>query len=1025
MRPHRLVIEAMGPFAGEVVVPFDEVGREGLFLIHGPTGAGKTTLLDGLCYALYGEVPGARTDRGLRSDHAAPDATPRVVLEFSAQGGRYRITREAHHEAPKRRGTGTTVRTPTAVLERLDRPMPALTKLAEVRDEVVRLVGLSAPQFQQVILLPQGRFEQVLRGRPEHREELLAALFPTGGYQAMAAWLQDEAKTRRGEADEARRRLGSLAEQAARQARTALGAPEDGSGPGADGHLFDPDLHATDTPDQALLDRLLGRLATAETAAEDLLTGARATVATTRRRREEATEAAAAWDRRQAARREQEALVARQPGIERTRARLARAETAEALRPSIEALASAAATLRGADAEGRAAADAVGAAAADAPWLGDAGPAVGEVVAGGRAGPIVDGAPVVAARAALAAAAAELDALAATGDEARAAEAAAVEAGRDVERHRAAADAARGALAAAEADERAEREALAVADEAGARLPGLQAASAAAIARAEAVVALDRLRPEVLAAREAAVAAGDAANHAWATQLDLRRRWLDDLAGLLARDLEQGAPCAVCGSADHPAPAEPRDGSVERAEVDAAEAAAEAATAAADRARLAADERQRRADALEVAAGPGPHDVAAARTAARVAATDLRTATDVAAGAPAHREALAAAGGRVVAARTALAAAEEARSGAAEREATHRERADAARARLGRSLGPGVDPMAARAPLAALDAALDTLAAAAAVADRATAAVDEARRRLLADLAAGPFATAEEATSALLDPADRDRALHDLAAHQEARARVDARLAEAAEAGISEDRPDDAAARAAADAADAVEERAVRRHQSAAAAVAAVVDLVDRHRRLLGSLGPLEEAAAVHEAVAARCAGRAAPKVSLQRWVLATYLEGICEHANARLAAMTAGRYRLVLARDVLHAGQKAGLDLRVHDAHTGTERPVTTLSGGETFQASLALALGVADSVEARTGGVRLDALFVDEGFGTLDADTLELAMDELDGLRAGGRTVGVISHVAGLRERIHQGIEVTPTRRGSTLRVGAVATG
>jgi exonuclease SbcC len=101
----------------------------------------------------------------------------------------------------------------------------------------------------------------------------------------------------------------------------------------------------------------------------------------------------------------------------------------------------------------------------------------------------------------------------------------------------------------------------------------------------------------------------------------------------------------------------------------------------------------------------------------------------------------------------------------------------------------------------------------------------------------------------------------------------------------------------------------------------------------------------------------------------------------------------------------------------------VTTLSGGETFQASLALALGVADAVQAQTGGVHLDALFIDEGFGTLDPDNLQLAIDELDRLREGGRMVGVISHVGALHERIRSGIEVIATDRGSTVRVGEIA--
>ena len=166
--------------------------------------------------------------------------------------------------------------------------------------------------------------------------------------------------------------------------------------------------------------------------------------------------------------------------------------------------------------------------------------------------------------------------------------------------------------------------------------------------------------------------------------------------------------------------------------------------------------------------------------------------------------------------------------------------------------------------------------------------------------------------------------------------------------------------------------------------------------------------------------GRRGDKVSLQRWVLASYLEDICSVANVRLQAMSSGRYTLRVHRERALRNAKSGLDLRVHDAFTGEEREVQSLSGGETFQASLALALAVAETVQAHAGGIRLDALFVDEGFGSLDADALDLAMDELDTLRAGGRMIGVISHVGGLRERIRVGIEVTTGTRGSSLRVG-----
>jgi exonuclease SbcC len=172
-------------------------------------------------------------------------------------------------------------------------------------------------------------------------------------------------------------------------------------------------------------------------------------------------------------------------------------------------------------------------------------------------------------------------------------------------------------------------------------------------------------------------------------------------------------------------------------------------------------------------------------------------------------------------------------------------------------------------------------------------------------------------------------------------------------------------------------------------------------------------------ALAERCGGKVAPFISLQRWVLSAHLAEICRYANQRLELMTSGRYQLRLSDGGGRGGRQAGLGLRVLDAYTGEEREVSSLSGGETFQASLALALGVADTVQAHAGGVRLEALFIDEGFGSLDPDNLQLALDELDRLREGGRMIGVISHVAALRERIRAGIQVSGGERGSTARL------
>jgi exonuclease SbcC len=159
-------------------------------------------------------------------------------------------------------------------------------------------------------------------------------------------------------------------------------------------------------------------------------------------------------------------------------------------------------------------------------------------------------------------------------------------------------------------------------------------------------------------------------------------------------------------------------------------------------------------------------------------------------------------------------------------------------------------------------------------------------------------------------------------------------------------------------------------------------------------------------------------QIRLSSYVLATRLDQVLDAANERLSLMQDQRYSLART-DRARRGARAGLGLEVLDAWTGETRDPTTLSGGETFVVSLALALGLADVVSHETGGLRVDTLFVDEGFGMLDPETLDDVMDRIDGLRAGGRTVGVVSHVAELRSRIPTQVHVEKSRTGSTIQV------
>lgn len=155
-------------------------------------------------------------------------------------------------------------------------------------------------------------------------------------------------------------------------------------------------------------------------------------------------------------------------------------------------------------------------------------------------------------------------------------------------------------------------------------------------------------------------------------------------------------------------------------------------------------------------------------------------------------------------------------------------------------------------------------------------------------------------------------------------------------------------------------------------------------------------------------------RITLERYVLGTLLDDVANAANLRLLSMSRKRYSLHRMTDESGLG-KGGLSLEVSDSFTGRSRPANTLSGGETFLASLSLALGLADVVQSRQGGVRLDTMFIDEGFGTLDPDSLNSAMNTLIDLQNTGRMVGIISHVPELEERIDARLRVTPAEKGS----------
>jgi exonuclease SbcC len=214
-------------------------------------------------------------------------------------------------------------------------------------------------------------------------------------------------------------------------------------------------------------------------------------------------------------------------------------------------------------------------------------------------------------------------------------------------------------------------------------------------------------------------------------------------------------------------------------------------------------------------------------------------------------------------------------------------------------------------------------------------------------------------------------------------------------------------------------EEAVARLEQERRCAASLTDLV---QRITGAELELDELRSWTDQVTALAdlthgRGANARRMRLQSFVLAARLEQVAEVASRRLLDMSGGRYTFLHSDAQGRHGARGGLGLDVFDEYTGVRRPTKTLSGGESFMASLALALGLADVVTAETGGVRIDTLFVDEGFGTLDAQALDAVMNVLDELRRGGRTVGLISHLEELRTRIPTRLEVVAGRNGSRL--------
>ncbi|GAK82551.1 exonuclease SbcC [Vibrio ponticus] len=196
MTPLKLTIQAFGPFADKQVIDFSKLGQSPLFLINGPTGSGKSSILDAICFALYGETTGSeRTGEQMRCDHADPALPTEVIFEFSLGSKQYRIERSPSQMLPKKRGDGLTKKEHSAVLFAIQDEQEELlaNKPNPVAKAMSELIGLDVKQFRQVMVLPQGKFRELLIANSKEREQIFGQLFQTHLYVAIEKALFEKA----------------------------------------------------------------------------------------------------------------------------------------------------------------------------------------------------------------------------------------------------------------------------------------------------------------------------------------------------------------------------------------------------------------------------------------------------------------------------------------------------------------------------------------------------------------------------------------------------------------------------------------------------------------------------------------------------------------------------------------------------------------------------------------------------------------------------------------------------------------
>ena len=990
MRPTELIISAFGPYAGEVTLDMASLGDRGLYLITGDTGAGKTTLFDAIAFALYGNASGdSRKPRMLRSKYARPDARTYVEMGFSYSGKEYRVRRNPEYMRTKQRGEGETREKPDAQLHMPDGRL--VTGDKAVTAEVEGLLGLNREQFSQIAMLAQGSFSRLLSGRTEDRGIIFREIFKTKPYQLFQEKLKDRAKGLYGRYADSRKSMEQYA-----------------GGVITEGHSEELKLRWKEVP-QGSLEALLEVL--------DQLIGA-----------DEAQQQGK--DRAMALVRDEMAALGMELGKMQGDAAVCRdmAAAADVLRENMPVLEQAKVRYerekeRQADRDG---------------LIGTVTRMEENLKTYDRFDSLQEN---------LKACRKETESL-----EKRLGQAA-LEERQWKERN--------------DSDEKILESLRQAGEEYQAALTAgerLGEYSGRIGLLAEELAQYGQERKKLEAARERYRAAGEESRRADDAYREMYQRFLDNQAGILASRLTEGQPCPVCGSVAHPAPARYLEEGNEAAKdkVDRLKAAAEEKDKAAARLSLEAGrlagsldtryERMKQQIDAEVATWKEDWQKRIRQAEADAAALASETG-DVRQGrryfleqwelmmgqlkgqlerqAAAQKEKIRekkkrkedkeAVEGRRALGRQSLEEASERKQQAQKMlaESQAKERELESRLKEMESSLPYENRKAAQAELVEKKAFLAGLEKAFKEAEEsynrisrrvsdAQARLEALRGRMAEKDAEGRESAGEEIAGRETAEEDRDPAK---GPDTMLPGGMDVRTAmEHLEARMQENRQHQSEAR---ERLTGLEQEKSRLHHRLETNRMARERISEQKASMEEIQKEWTWVKALSDTAAGEVGGK--EKITLETYAQMAYFERIIARANTRFMVMSGGQYELKRCTEEDNRG-KNGLGLNVIDHYNGTERSVKTLSGGESFQASLSLALGLSDEIQSAAGGIRLDTLFVDEGFGSLDEDTLNLAMKSLGDLAEGRRLVGIISHVGELKERIQHQIVVVKDKTGGS---------